>query len=174
MVWREPGAALACCCRQVVPSGPAQGGPCDVVSPADSSGGARLSLEESRRKEHQGGERFSPPWTHLSLVGGQGEVFSMFRDWPAAHKPTFVTARPPAGRVGRRGLVDGGKGLGKSSQKHSPKRKSPNQGMYIGCDKTLDHFAASPNPKDGASPSERFYPRGCRGNPLRFFPPAFL
>ena len=36
------------------PSGPAQGGPCDVVSPADSGGGARLSLEESRRKEHQG------------------------------------------------------------------------------------------------------------------------
>ena len=52
-------------------------------------------MEESRRKEHQGGERFSPPWTHLSLVGGQGEVFSMFRDWPAAHKPTFVTASPP-------------------------------------------------------------------------------
>ena len=34
--------------------GPAQGRPCQVVSPADSGGGARLSLEESRRKEHQG------------------------------------------------------------------------------------------------------------------------
>ena len=52
--------------------------------PADDRRGARLSLEESRRKEHQGGERFSPPWTHpLWLVARGG--FSMFRDWPAAH-----------------------------------------------------------------------------------------
>ena len=75
--------------------------------PARPRAGARLSLEESRRKEHQGGERFSPPWTHLSLVGGQGEVFSMFRDWPAALHPTPVTARPPAGRAGKRGFADG-------------------------------------------------------------------
>ena len=69
--------------------------------PARPRAGARLSLKESRRKEHQGGERFSPPWTHLSLVCDQREVFSMFRDWPAAHEPTPVTARPPAGRAGR-------------------------------------------------------------------------
>ncbi len=75
--------------------------------PARPRAGARLSLEESRRKEHQGGERFSPPWTHLSLVCDQREVFSMFRDWPAALHPTPVTARPPAGRAGKRGFADG-------------------------------------------------------------------
>ena len=75
--------------------------------PARPRAGARLSLKESRRKEHQGGERFSPPWTHLSLVCDQREVFSMFRDWPAALYPTPVTARPPAGRAGRGGFADG-------------------------------------------------------------------
>ena len=31
----------------------------------------------------------------------------MFRDWPAALYPTPVTARPPAGRAGKRGFADG-------------------------------------------------------------------
>ena len=61
------------------------------------------------------------------------------------------------------------RGTQKSSLKKSQKRKSPNQGTYMGCDKTRNRFAASPNPKDGASPSERFYVWGCRG-----FPPATL
>ena len=83
------------------PSGPAQGGPCNVVSPADSSGGARLSLEESRRKEHQGGERFSPPWTHLSLVFARREVVFFILPGLRPICPTPVTARPPAGRAGK-------------------------------------------------------------------------
>ena len=85
--------------------------------PARPRAGARLSLKESRRKEHQGGERFSPPWTHLSLVCDQREVFSMFRDWPAAHEPTPVTARPPAGRAGRGWFC---RREGKHSAKPSP------------------------------------------------------
>ena len=75
--------------------------------PARPRAGARLSLEESRRKEHQGGERFSPPWTHLSLVFARWEVVFFYSAWPAAHNPTPVTARPPAGRAGAGGFADG-------------------------------------------------------------------
>ena len=73
--------------------------PATWVSPADSGGGARLSLEESRRKEHQGGERFSPPWTHLSLVGGQRGVFFFLQNWPAAHS-SYARNGPPTGWAG--------------------------------------------------------------------------
>ena len=71
--------------------------------PADDRGGARLSLEESRRKEHQGGRGSSsldPPF----LVWGTLRGSSLFSAWPAAHEPTPVTARPPAGRAGKGGL----------------------------------------------------------------------
>ena len=81
------------------PSGPAQGGPCNVVSPADSSGGARLSLEESRRKEHQGGERFSPPWTHLSLVFARREVV-FFLSYLACGPVSHARNGPPTGWAG--------------------------------------------------------------------------
>ena len=42
--------------------------------------------------------------------------------------------------------------------------------MYIGCDKTLDHFAASPNPKDGASEQRAALKTGCRADPCDSFP----
>ena len=64
-------------------------------------------MEESRRKEHQGGERFSPPWTRLSLVFARREVVFFYLTWPAALYPTPVTARLPAGRAGRGGFLDG-------------------------------------------------------------------
>ena len=82
------------------PSGPAQGGPCDVVSPADSGGGARLSLEKAGGKNTRE-EEVLPPWTHLFWFGGTLRGSSLFSAWPAAHFPTPVTARPPAGRAGR-------------------------------------------------------------------------
>ena len=74
--------------------------------PARPRAGARLSLEESRRKEHQGGRGSSsldPPF----LVGGTlvGSLF--FSAWPAALYLTSVTARPPAGRAGGGGFSDG-------------------------------------------------------------------
>ena len=84
------------------PSGPAQGGPCNVVSPADSSGGARLSLEESRRKEHQGGERFSPPWTHLSLVFARREVV-FFLSYLACGPVSHARNGPPPSWAGWEG-----------------------------------------------------------------------
>ena len=74
--------------------------------PARPRAGARLSLEESRRKEHQGGRGSSsldPPF----LVGGTLRGSSLFSAWPAAHFPTPVTARPPAGRAGGGGFSDG-------------------------------------------------------------------
>ena len=70
--------------------------------PARPRAGARLSLKESRRKEHQGGERFSPPWTRLSLVCDQREVFSICRDWPAAHL-SHARYGPPTGWAGWEG-----------------------------------------------------------------------
>ena len=74
--------------------------------PARPRAGARLSLEESRRKEHQGGRGSSsldPPF----LVGGTLRGSSLFSAWPAAHFPTPVTASPPAGRAGGGGFSDG-------------------------------------------------------------------
>ena len=74
--------------------------------PARPRAGARLSLEESRRKEHQGGRGSSsldPPFP----VGGTLRGSSLFSAWPAAHFPTPVTARPPAGRAGAGGFADG-------------------------------------------------------------------
>ena len=68
--------------------------------PARPRAGARLSLEESRRKEHQGGRGSSsldPPF----LVWGDPAGSSLFSAWPAALYLTPVTARPPAGRAGR-------------------------------------------------------------------------
>ena len=74
--------------------------------PADSGGGARLSLEESRRKEHQGG-RGSSSLDPSFLVGGTLRGSSLFSAWPAALYLTPVTARPPAGRAGGGGFADG-------------------------------------------------------------------
>ena len=74
--------------------------------PARPRAGARLSLEESRRKEHQGGRGSSsldPPF----LVGGTLRGSSLFSAWPAALYLTPVTARPPAGRAGGGGFADG-------------------------------------------------------------------
>ena len=74
--------------------------------PARPRAGARLSLEESRRKEHQGGRGSSsldPPF----LVGGTLRGASFFFAWPAALYLTPVTARPPAGRAGGGGFADG-------------------------------------------------------------------
>ena len=92
------------------PSGPAQGGPCNVVSPADSSGGARLSLEESRRKEHQGGERFSPPWTHLSLVFARREVV-FFLSYLACGPVSHARNGPPPSWAGWEGWFRGREGF---------------------------------------------------------------
>ena len=85
-------------------------------SPANSGGGARLSLEESRRKEHQGGRGSSsldPPFLGWGALRGD----SFFFAWPAAHEPTPVTARPPAGRAGRGWFC---RREGKHSAKPSP------------------------------------------------------
>ena len=61
MVWREPGAALACCCRQVVPLGPAQVQNCEVGSRPVPGGGSRLSLEKART-QRVAGEGPRPPF----------------------------------------------------------------------------------------------------------------
>ena len=65
------------------PSGPAQGGPCDVVSPADSGGGARLSLEKAGGKNTRE-EEVLPPWTYLFWLGG-----------PCGGPPSFLPGLRP-------------------------------------------------------------------------------
>ena len=77
---------------------PLQSGPCNVGSPPTPAGSPTF-FGESRRKEHQGGRVSSsldPPF----LVEGALRGDSFFFAWPAAHEPTPVTARPPAGRAG--------------------------------------------------------------------------
>ena len=67
-------------------------------------GGPRFSRETGGKRAR--GESFSPLdsllWFFRTL---QGVLF--FSAWPAAHFPTPVTARPPAGRAGRGGFADG-------------------------------------------------------------------
>ena len=66
--------------------------------PARPRAGARLSLEESRRKEHQGGRGSSsldPPF----LVGGTLRGGSFFFAWPAAHV-SHARNGPPTGWAG--------------------------------------------------------------------------
>ena len=69
--------------------------------PADSGGGARLSLEESRRKEHQGGRGSSsldPPF----LVGGTLRGFSLFFCL-ACGPVSYARNGPPTGWAGWEG-----------------------------------------------------------------------
>lgn len=61
----------------------------------------------------------------------------------------------------------------KSSHKKSPKRKSPNQGTYMGCNQTHCRPAASLSPKQSERAASGFKDR-VQGGALRFFPPAFL
>ena len=67
-----------------------------------------------------------------------------------------------------------GRGTQKSSLKNPPKESFQIRARRWVTKKTCDRFAASPNPKDGASPSERFYSRGCRGEPPAILSPCFL
>ena len=61
--------------------------------PADSGGGARLSLEESRRKEHQGqapGPRFLWPACCRSLVFGVCATLSRWRGYYGTHVRALI------------------------------------------------------------------------------------
>ena len=91
--------------------------------PARPRAGARLSLEESRRKEHQGGRGSSSLDPPFLVWGDPAGVLSFFSAWPAAHEPTPVTARPPAGRAGTGGFADG-KGPTRIEFKNSTKKRS--------------------------------------------------
>ena len=99
--WRIPFCDNGPCRWQVVPLGPSQVQTCNVVSLADDRGGARLSLEESRRKEHQGGRVSSsldPPF----LVGGtlRGSAFFFCL---ACGPVSYARNGPPPGWAGWEG-----------------------------------------------------------------------
>ena len=77
--------------------------------------GPRFSRETGGKRAR--GESFSPLDSLLWFGGPWGGPPSFFA-WPAAHKPTPVTARPPAGRAGRGGCCSR-KGT------HPPPKPSP-------------------------------------------------
>ena len=111
------------------------------------------------------GESFSPLDSPL-WFGMSFGVSLFFVSWPAALCPTWERARPPAGRAGRRGLVDRGTGSGKIQQKNIlPKESLQIRARTWGCDKKQRPLRCGSIPKEGASPSERFDSRGCRGEP---------
>ena len=83
--------------RQVVPLGPSQVITCPVVpAPIRGRGSGAFSKRKPGRKESQGGESFSPPWTHLSLVGTRREVGFSF----SYNLRTDARNGPPPGWAG--------------------------------------------------------------------------
>ena len=67
-------------------------------------------------------------------------------------------------------MVDGGKGPEKIQSEKAQKRKSPNQGPYMGHDKTHDRFAVSLSQKMERAPASGFETSGCRAEPCDSFP----
>ena len=63
-------------------------------------------------------EEVLPPWTHLFWLGGPCGGAPSFLPGLRPMCPTPVTARPPAGRAGRGGFVDG---KGSTAPKPSPR-----------------------------------------------------
>ena len=91
--------------------------------PARLRAGARLSLEESRRKEHQGGRDSSsldPPF----LVGGTLRGPPSFFAWPAAHL-SHARNGPPTSWAGWEGWFRRREG------KHSPKPSPRGEGAPV-------------------------------------------
>ena len=77
------------------------------------------------------GESFSPLDSPLWWALPWGLLLILI-DWPAALCPTLASARPPAGRAGRRRLEDGGKGLGKIQPKIFSQKKVSKSGPVHG------------------------------------------
>ncbi len=100
--------------------------------PADSGRG--LSLEKAGKNTRE--EEVLPPWTHLFWLGGPWWVLSFFSAWPAAHFPPPVTARPPAGRAGRGGFVDG---KGSTAPKAFPLGEGAPVRHHTGADEGATH-----------------------------------
>ena len=106
-----------------------------------------------------------------------GPTFSGFwnrgrRDllFPTNFGPTPVTARPPAGRAGKRGLMDGGRGLGKIQPKNIlPKESFQIRARTWVSKKTLYRSAAPLSQKIERAPASGLIPGGAGGNPLRLF-----
>ena len=133
------------------------------------AGGLHFSCEKWR-KEHQGGgvsSSLDPP----SLVWDILRDIPLFlwtglRPWPSP----WEGARPPAGRAGRRRLMDEGRGLGKIQPKHIlPKESFQIRARTWASKKALYCSAAPLSQKIERAPASGFISRGCRGNPLRLF-----
>ena len=112
-------------------------------------------------------EEFPPPWTHLLWFLEPGKVVFSFsyKLWTNARNS------PPPGWAGWGGVggQTAGKGQENPVKKHSPKRKFPNQGPYMGLEKNNNRSAATLSQKRERASSERFFVWGCKGNPLRLF-----
>ena len=123
-------------------------------------------------------EEVLPPWTHLFWLGGPCRGPPSFFAWPAAHEPTPVTARPPAGRAGRGGFADG---KGPSHPQSLPLGGRTVRGTVRSGpgEATINHRC--PSAHTGADEGAIWYPTfpcrkegGSRLSPQRNFSPAPL
>ena len=95
------------------PSGPAQGGPCDVVS-RPTPGGSPAFFGRKPEERTPGRKRFFLPGPTFSGLGGPCGGPPSFFAWPAAHV-SHARNGPPPGWAGWEGWVRRREG------KHSPK-----------------------------------------------------
>ncbi len=120
------------------------------------------------------GERFSP--RDSPLWSGISFGVALFFCGLACGPVSTVGSGPPPGWAGWEAWVGGRRDrAGKNpAKKYSPKRKFPNQGPYLGHEKTTTARLRH-DPKRGSEPQRAvLFLGGAGGNPLRFFPPAFL
>ncbi len=119
--------------------------------------------------------RVSPLWTP-PLWFGMSFGVSLFFLYPGL-RPCVQPgerARPPAGRAGRRGLVDRGTGSGKNPAKNIlPKESLQIRARTWGCDKNNDRSVAALSQKRERAPASGLIPGGAGGNPLRSCVQAF-
>ena len=131
------------------------------------AGGLHFSCEKWR-KEHQRGE-FLPsglPTLVWDILRGI-PLFSCLACGPAS----TVGRGPPPSWAGWEAWVGGRRDRARKIQtKNSPKRKSPNQGPYMGLEKDLRPPCCVSIPKEGASEQRAALIPGCRAEPCDSFP----
>ena len=153
--------------RYAVPLGPSQVKTCGVVSRPCPGRGSRLSLGESPDAKSRRGFPPAPP--RIKPLAGARSIFWVGCLWSGlflakVHQTRFGNA------YSEKQFLTGYCSVGKSSLKKSQKRKSPNQGTYMGCNQTHCRPAASLSPKQSERAASGLKKSGCRAEPCDSFP----
>ena len=125
--------------------------------PADSGGGARLSLEESRRKEHQGGRGSSSLDPPFLVWGDPARVLSFF--CLACGPVSYARNGPPTGWAGW------GRWFRRREEFFPPPKPSPRGGRWAGeagSDEGATLYPTFPCRKEGVT--------ACRPNGIFLLP----